>query len=93
MINWKKFAAAALALDKEAFVMHMAYLRAKMLIYQTWKAQIFFLLTKKVSISKEYTDFSNVFSKELAAVLLECSNINEHAIDLEPGKQPPYRSI
>ena len=34
IINCRKFAAAALALDKEAFVMHVAYLEAKIAIYQ-----------------------------------------------------------
>ena len=33
MIDWREFAAAALALNKEVFIMHMAYLRVNMLIY------------------------------------------------------------
>ena len=44
------------------------------------------LLIKKVSVPKEYTDFSDVFFKELAVVLLECSDINEHAINLKSDK-------
>ena len=36
MIDCKEFAAAALAPDKEAFVMHVAYLKAKMLIHLAW---------------------------------------------------------
>ena len=34
-----------------------------------------------------------MFSKEKALVLPECSELNEHAINLEDGKQPPYRPI
>ena len=51
------------------------------------------LLAKKVSVPKDYADFSDVFSKESASVLPNCLNINQHAIDLEPSKQKPYRLI
>lgn len=51
------------------------------------------LLAKKVSIPKDYADFSNVFSKKSIAVLLDCLDINVHAMDLEPGKQTPYKPI
>ena len=93
MIDRREFAAAALAPDKEAFVVHVAYLGAKMSIYPARKAQMASLLAEEVSVPKEYADFSDVFSQESAAVLPERSAINEHAIDLEPGKQPPYGPI
>lgn len=38
IIDKKKFAAAALALDKEAFMEYIAYLKAKILIYLAQKA-------------------------------------------------------
>ena len=38
-------------------------------------------------------DFVDVFSKEKALVLLERTELNEHAINLEDGKQPPYGLI
>lgn len=44
------------------------------------------LLVKEVSVPVEYVEFLDVFSKEFLAVLSECSDINKHAIDLEPGK-------
>ena len=93
IIEWKKFAAAASALNKETFLVHMAYLGAKMLIYPAWKAQIALLLAKKVSVPKEYADFSDIFSKKYMAVLFNCSNINKYAINLKLGKQPPLRPI
>ena len=46
-----------------------------------------------VSVPAEYLDFANIFSEELAAVLLEYTEINTNAIDLEEGKQPLYRPI
>ena len=51
------------------------------------------MLAKKISVSKEYADFSNVFSKQLTAMLAEHLDINEHVINLVPGKQPPYKPI
>lgn len=50
IIDWKKFTTLALAPDEEAFVIHVAYLEAKILIYLAWKAQIALLLAKKMSI-------------------------------------------
>ena len=38
-------------------------------------------------------DFTNVFLEEKALVLPERTKLNEHVIDLEDGKQPPYRPI
>lgn len=93
IINWKKFAAVALALNKEAFIIYVTYLEAKILIHTAPKAQIAWLLAKKINIPKEYTDFSDVFSKKSIIILLNCSNINKHIINLKPSKQLPYRPI
>ena len=51
------------------------------------------LLTEGVKILDEYSDFTNVFSKEKALVLPEHTEFNENAIDMEDGKQPLYRPI
>ena len=56
-------------------------------------AQIVLLLTKKVKISDNYSDFVNVFSKEKTLVLTEYTEFNEHVINLENGNQPPYGPI
>ena len=52
------------------------------------EAQIASLLTEKVKILNKYLDFTDVFSKEKALVLPERTKLNEHAINLENGKQP-----
>lgn len=70
MIDLKEFATASLALNKKAFVVHVAYLGSKMSVYSACKAQIALLLAKNVSVLKEYIDFSNIFSKKSVAVLL-----------------------
>ena len=41
----------------------------------------------------EYSDYSDVFSAENAAELPENIGMNEYAIELEEGKQPPFRPI
>ena len=51
------------------------------------------MLTEKVKILDKYSDFVNVFSKEKALVLPERIEFNEHTINLEDGKQPPYELI
>lgn len=86
LIDCKKFAAAALDPGKEAFVMHVNYFQAKMLIHPTQKAQIALLLAKEVTVPDEYLDLTDVFSNELVVELPERSDINEHVIDLELGK-------
>ena len=66
IINWKKFAAAALAPNKEAFMMHVAYLRAKISIHPAQKTFMALWLVKKVCVPNKYTDFSDIFFKKLA---------------------------
>ncbi len=94
-ISRKESAAAALGPDEEAFAVHAALLSlgAKILVHPAREVQIASLLAKKVIIPAEYSNLADVFSKESAAELPERSDINEHAIDLEPGKQPPYGLI
>lgn len=41
----------------------------------------------------EYVDYADVFSSKAAAELPKHNGINDHAIYLEEGKQPPYRPI
>ena len=77
--------------NSETFVIHVVSLDLG--IYPDKEAQITLLLTKKVKIPNKYSDFANVFLKEKALVLSECTNINKHAIELEDGKQPLYEPI
>ena len=57
------------------------------------EAQLALLLTKKVTVPIEYSDFTNVFSEKSANVLLEQTRANAHAIELEEGRQPLYKPI
>lgn len=51
------------------------------------------LITKKVIISTKSSDFINVFLTKSTMKLFKQSDIKQHAIILEPGKQLPYMSI
>ena len=74
-------------------MVHVASLTSKMLIYPAQKAHIALLIAKEVTVPAEYLDFVDVFLKESADVLPKHIEINKHAIELEDGKQPPYRPI
>ena len=89
----KEFAVAALDLKHEIFVVYVASLNLVPGICSDKEAQIASLLTKEVKIPGEYSDFTDVFSEEKTLVLPERTELNEHAIGLEDGKQPPYGPI
>ena len=78
----------------EAFVVHVTSLSLNsMLIYPVRAAQIALLIAKKVKILTNYLDFSNVFSEEKALVLLEITDLNQHAIKLQESQQSLYRPM
>ena len=64
-----------------------------MTIHPARKAQLALLLAEEVTVLVEYSDFADVFSEKSVNVLLARTEANEHAIELEKGKQPPYRPI
>ena len=73
--------------------MHVAFLDLAPGIHPDRETQITSILTKKVKILDKYSDFANVFLEKKALILPERIDFNEHAIDLEGGKQPSYRPI
>ena len=95
LINKKEFAKAALDENSETFVVYVASLNLAPTpgIHPDRAAQIALLLTEEVKIPEEYSDFTDVFSEEKALVLPERTESNQHAIELEEGKQPPYGPI
>ena len=51
------------------------------------------LLVEEVTVPVDYLDFADIFSEKSANVLPEQTGANEHAIELEEGKQLPYGPI
>lgn len=46
-----------------------------------------------IKIANEYFNLANIFSKKKVLVLPEQTELNEHVIRLENGKQLPYGPI
>ena len=85
-----------LDVNSKTFVMHIAIReREEMPVHSKRQIQIGVLLFDKypTEVLAEYSDYSNIFSVENAMELLENIGINEHAIKLEEGKQPPFGPI
>ena len=96
IIDPKEFVIAALDVDSEMFVVHVVIReQEEMPVHSKKQAQVGALLFDEAStkIPAEYSDYSNVFSAENAADFPENIGINEHAIKLEEGKQPPFGPI
>ena len=96
IIDKKDFVIAALDADSKTFVVHVAFReREGMPVHSERQAQVGALLFNEAptEVPAEYSDYSDVFSAEHAAELPENTGINEHAIKLEEGKQPPYGLI
>ena len=64
-------------------------------VHSKKQAQVEVLLFNKAftKISEEYSDYNNVFSAENMTELPKHSEINEHAIELEEGKELLFGSI
>ena len=93
LINKKEFAKTALNKNSETFVIHVASLNLTPGLHPDRVAQITSLLVEEVKILDKYSDFANIFSEEIALILLERTELNEHMINLEDGKQLLYGPI
>ena len=87
MIGKKKFVAIALNLEDKAFIVYIVLICQDLDIHPFWRAQIALLNLDKAltSVLPKYADFADVFSKNVAAKLLEHTAINDHAINLIEG--------
>ena len=95
----KEFAAAALDPEHETYVVHVASLSSTLLaslnVHPSREPQISGLIVEKAptKIPAKYSDFADVFSPDLASELPKHTGINDHAIELVKGQQPPYGPI
>ena len=96
IVDPKEFVIAALDVDSETFVVHVAIReREEMPVHSERQAQVGALLFNEAptEVPAEYSDYSDVFSAEHAAELPENTGINEHAIELKEGKQLSFDPI
>ncbi len=97
LIGKKEFAAAALDLEHEAFVVHVAALSVDSgdEVHPSRRAQIAHLKADEAptKVLSEYTDIADVFLPKLAIELSEHTGINDHAIEWVDDRQPLYSLI
>ena len=104
LVDKKKFAAIALDLENETFVIYVISLSfdaspssssLKFNVHPFQRSQISDLIAKKAptKISAKYLDFTDIFSSDLASKLSKHIGINDHIIELVNSQQPPYGSI
>ena len=97
----KEFAAAALDSEHETYVIHVGSVSSNVLpssspfeldIHLFRRPQVSSLIAEKAltKVSAKYLDFADVFSPDLASELPKHTGINDHAIELVDGQQPPY---
>lgn len=95
LVNHKEFAAIALNLKEETYVIQVALLKIKNIVHPSRRTQIALLIIDKVPVEvpKKYVKQAHIFSKEVVTKLLENTKINDHLIDLKDDKQPLYKLI
>ena len=96
IVDPKEFIIAALDVGSKTFVMHVVIReREEMPVHFEKQAQVGALLFDEAptKIPAEYSDYSDVFSAENVAELPENTGMNEHAIELEEGKELPFGPI
>lgn len=86
IIDKKEFAAAALNKLDETIVIYMAAFSLGSNVHPSRQVQITLLDVKEVTIPSKYTDYTNVFSPNSTAELLEHTGINNYPIDLINNK-------
>ena len=102
LVGKKKFAITVLDPEYETYVVYVGSVNSNALsnsslldVYPFQRPQISGLIAKKIftKILAKYSDFADVFSPNLASKLPELTRINNHAIKLVDGQQPPYGPI
>ena len=95
IIDKREFAAAALNVNDETFMVHIVALAepTTMPIHPSCHVQIAALTSEETGNPTEYSDFSDIFSSDSAAELPEHTGINDYSIDLLDDKQSPHSPI
>ena len=100
----KEFAAVVLDPESETFIIHVAlfsfatlpnFSLLKLNVHPFRRPQVSGLIAKEVFIKvpAKYSDFADIFSPNLASKLSKHIRINDYAIKLVDGQQPPYKPI
>ena len=103
LVGKKEFAAIVLDPEYETFIIYITSLHPAIsfsftllnIVYSFYRPQIAGLITKETftKVFNKYIDFADIFSLDLASELLKYIKINNYAIKLVDGQQPPYKPI
>ena len=99
LVGKKEFATAALDPEYETYVVHVTSLSSTPLasfdVHPSRRTQVSGLIAEEAptKVPAEYSDFADVFSPDLASELPEHTGINDYAIEMVDGQQPPYGPI
>ena len=101
LVDKKEFASAALNPEHETYIIHVGSVSSDMLpsssldVHPFRRPQVSGLIAEEAptKVLAKYSDFADVFSPDLASELFEHTGINNHAIKLVDGQQPPYGPI
>ena len=102
LVSKKKFAAATLDPEYEAYIVHVRLVSSNALpsfsplnIHPFRRPQISGLIVEETptKVPAKYSYFTDVFSPDLTSELLKHTGINNHAIKLVDDQQLPYRPI
>ena len=95
----KEFVDTVLDPEHETYVVLVASLSSTLLasldVHPSRRPQVSDLIAERAptKVLVEYSDFADVFSPDLASELPKHTGINDHAIELVDGQQPPYGPI
>ena len=100
LVGKKEFALAALDSESETFVVYVASLSSvaspsssplELDIHPSSRPQIAGLIAEEAptKVPAKYSNFADVFSPNLVSELPKHTGINDHAIELVDGQQPP----
>ena len=92
LVGKKEYTVAALDQKQETFVVYVASFSSIPLDVRSY---ISGLIVNKalIKIFDKYVDFADIFSSDLVSKLFKHTGINNYAIQLVDGQQPPYKPI
>ena len=101
LVGKKEFEAATLDPEHKSYVVYIGSVSSDaspsslLDVHPSRRPQVSGLIAKEAptKVLAKYSDFADVFSPNLASELPKHIGINDHAIELVGGQQPPYGPI
>ena len=87
-ITWLQIYNLNITKNPKVFIIYVSFLsvKLKITIHKAWNTQIALLLVEKIIVLAEYSNFANLFLKNLLQILPRRMCINKHIIKWVDGK-------